>query len=100
VYTVLASVSSKYVYKHNIYNAVGHQCQQKLQGLNEIEMLLRILENDETIIASMATKPAYNNEHDQDGSFIQAIFWAHRNVFSEFVVAKDMLIVDAMYKTN
>ncbi|CAG8767920.1 6429_t:CDS:2, partial [Racocetra persica] len=47
IYTVLASVSSK------------------------------TLENDKNIIASIATKSAYNNEHDQDGSFIQAIFWAY-----------------------
>ncbi|CAG8537867.1 5200_t:CDS:2 [Racocetra persica] len=84
----MPSVSSKYVHKRDVYNAVGRQRQQKLQELNEIEMLLRTLENDENIIASIATKPAYNDEHNQDGSFIQAIFWAHQNVFSEFAVAK------------
>ncbi|CAG8539471.1 7968_t:CDS:2, partial [Racocetra fulgida] len=96
IYTVLASVSSKYVYKRDVYNAVGHQHQQKLQGLNDIEMLFKTLEHDENIIASIATKPAYNDECDQDGSFIQAIFWAHQNAFSEFAVVKDVLVVDAI----
>ncbi|CAG8744117.1 15220_t:CDS:2, partial [Racocetra persica] len=36
----------------------------EVQGLNEIEMLLRTLQNNESIISSIATKPAYNNKHD------------------------------------
>ncbi|CAG8808801.1 17988_t:CDS:1, partial [Racocetra fulgida] len=51
IYTVLAFVSSKYVHKCDIYNAVGRQRQQKLQGLNKIEMLLRTLQNDKNIMA-------------------------------------------------
>ncbi|CAG8794542.1 15048_t:CDS:1 [Racocetra fulgida] len=74
IYTILASMSSKYIHKRDVYNAVDRQRQQKLQGLNEIEMLLKTLEHDENIIASIATKPVYNDERDQDGSFIQAIF--------------------------
>ncbi|CAG8490251.1 7425_t:CDS:2 [Cetraspora pellucida] len=100
IYNVLASVSSKYVHKYDIYNAVSHQYQQKLQELNEIEMLLKTLQNNKNIMTSMATKPAYNDEHDQDGSFIQAIFWAHQNAFSEFAIAKNILIIDMIYKTN
>ncbi|CAG8842626.1 31257_t:CDS:2, partial [Racocetra persica] len=66
IYAVLASIGSKYVHKHNIYNAISHQYQQKLQGLNEIELLLKTLQNNENIISSIATQPAYNDECDQD----------------------------------
>ncbi|CAG8480474.1 28011_t:CDS:2 [Racocetra persica] len=100
IYVVLASISSKYVHKHDIYNAISRQCQQKLQGLNEIELLLKTLQNDENIMSSIATQPVYNNERDQDGSFIQAIFWAYRSAVFEFAIAKDVLIIDTTYKTN
>ncbi|CAG8823753.1 12596_t:CDS:1, partial [Racocetra persica] len=70
IYVVLTSISSKYVHKHNIYNAVSRQHQQKLQRLHEIEILLRILQNDENIIASIATKYTYDDVRDQDRSFI------------------------------
>ncbi|CAG8620541.1 31708_t:CDS:2, partial [Racocetra persica] len=62
----LASVNSKYLHKYDIYNAVSCQRQQKLQRLYEIEILLKTLQNDKNITTSIATKPAYNDEHDQD----------------------------------
>ncbi|CAG8512502.1 13303_t:CDS:2 [Racocetra persica] len=83
IYAVLASISSKYVHKHDIYNAISCQRQQKLQGLNEIELLLKTLQNDENIMSSIATQPAYNDERDQDGSFMRAIFWAYRSAVFE-----------------
>ncbi|CAG8803621.1 17159_t:CDS:2, partial [Cetraspora pellucida] len=88
IYALLASIGSKYVLKHDVYNAVSRQRQQKLQGLSEIEMLLKTIQNDKNIIAN------------QDGAFIQAIFWAYRSAVAEFAEAKDVLIIDAMYKTN
>ncbi|CAG8746548.1 18279_t:CDS:2, partial [Gigaspora rosea] len=35
---------------------------------------------------------AFNDEQDQDGAFMQAIFWAYRNAISEFSVGKDIWI--------
>ncbi|CAG8835445.1 34983_t:CDS:1, partial [Racocetra persica] len=100
IYTVLASISSKYIHKHDIYNTISRQRQQKLQGLNEIELLLKTLQNDENIMSSIAIQSAYNDEHDQDGLFMRAIFWAYRSAAFEFAIAKDVLIIDATYKTN
>ncbi|CAG8828673.1 29232_t:CDS:2, partial [Racocetra persica] len=60
IYAILTSISSKYT-----------------------------LQNDENIMLGIATKPAYNDECDQDGSFIQAIFWAYRSAVFEFAIAKD-----------
>ncbi|CAG8771284.1 2966_t:CDS:2, partial [Racocetra persica] len=37
-------------------------------------ILLRTLQNNENITASIATKTAYNDKCDQDSLFIQAIF--------------------------
>ncbi|CAG8462639.1 10087_t:CDS:2 [Racocetra persica] len=56
--------------KQGSYNRTN----EKLQELHEIELLHRTLQNDENIIANMATKPAYNDKHDQDELFVQAIF--------------------------
>ncbi|RIB14112.1 hypothetical protein C2G38_2196080 [Gigaspora rosea] len=41
IFSVLNSVSSKYIHKPDVYNTVSHQRKQKLQGLNEIELLLK-----------------------------------------------------------
>ncbi|CAG8465578.1 7409_t:CDS:2, partial [Gigaspora margarita] len=78
---------------HNpdIYNAISHQCQYKLQSLNEIEVLLKTLQDDKNILCSIATKTAHNNECDQDSEFIQAIFWSYCYAFSQFAVAKNEL---------
>ncbi|CAG8557107.1 15703_t:CDS:2, partial [Racocetra fulgida] len=48
----------------------------------------------------ISTKPAYNDERDQNGSFMQGIFWAYRSAVVEFAVGKDALIINATYKTN
>ncbi|CAG8805457.1 39308_t:CDS:2, partial [Gigaspora margarita] len=69
-------------------------------NLSEIEVLLKTLKNDNNIIGDIALKPEHNDEHDQDGEFIQAVFWAYRNAIHEFAIAKDVLIIDATYKTN
>ncbi|CAG8767940.1 20049_t:CDS:2, partial [Racocetra fulgida] len=66
IFSVLSSISSKYIHKHNVYNAISQQRLQKLQGLSEIKMLLKTLHNDENIIAAVAMRPLYNNECDQD----------------------------------
>ncbi|CAG8806225.1 27679_t:CDS:2, partial [Gigaspora margarita] len=100
IFLVLNSVSSKYVYKPDIYNAMSCQCQCKLQGLSKIEVLLKTLKNDNNIIGDIAIKPVYNDEHDQNGEFIQAIFWAYHNAIHEVAIAKDVLIIDTTYKTN
>ncbi|CAG8736528.1 13619_t:CDS:2, partial [Cetraspora pellucida] len=71
IFSVLNSVSSKYVHKPDVYNAISHQRQKKLQGLNEIEVLLKTLQHDENVLGSIATKAIHNDEHDQDGEFIQ-----------------------------
>ncbi|CAG8675354.1 27960_t:CDS:2 [Racocetra persica] len=100
IFSVLNSVSCKYIHKPDVYNAVSCHCQYKLHGLNEIEMLFKTLYDDENILGYTALKAAYNTERDQDSKFIQGIFWVYRNVFSEFMIAKDVLIIDATYKTN
>ncbi|CAG8807218.1 6367_t:CDS:1, partial [Cetraspora pellucida] len=100
IFSVLNSVSSKYVHKPDVYNAISRQRQKKLQGLNEIEVLLKTLQHDENVLGSIATKAIHNDERDQDGEFIQAVFWVYRHAVFEFAVAKDVLIVNAMYKTN
>ncbi|CAG8595566.1 13703_t:CDS:2, partial [Racocetra persica] len=100
IFSILSSISSKYIHKHDIYNAVSRQRLQKLQGLNEIEMLLKTLHNDENIMANIAIKPLYNDERDQDGAFIQAIFWIYCSTAAKFALSKDVLIIDATYKTN
>ncbi|CAG8832151.1 10352_t:CDS:2, partial [Gigaspora margarita] len=100
IFSVLNSVSCKYVHKPDVYNAVSRHHQHKLQGLNEVEMLFKTLCGDENILGYTALKAAYNTERDQDGEFIQGIFWAYRSAFSEFMIAKDVIIVDATYKTN
>ncbi|CAG8615643.1 11637_t:CDS:2 [Gigaspora rosea] len=100
IFLVLNSISSKYIQKPDVYNAVSRQRQRKLQGLSEVEILLKTIQNDENIIGNIATKAAHNNEHDQDGEFLQAIFWAYKNTILEFALAKDVLIIDATYKTN
>ncbi|CAG8727417.1 11075_t:CDS:1, partial [Racocetra persica] len=61
---------------------------------------LKILQNDENIVGTVVTKIAYNDERDQDGAFIQAIFWAYYSTISMFSVAKDVLLIDATYKIN
>ncbi|CAG8453364.1 19850_t:CDS:2 [Racocetra fulgida] len=38
----------------------------KLQGLSEIELLLKTLYDDESIVANIEIKNAFNNERDQD----------------------------------
>ncbi|CAG8829431.1 10015_t:CDS:2, partial [Cetraspora pellucida] len=75
IFSVLASVSSKYIHKPDIYNTVSHQRYAVL-------------------------KDVYGTEWDQDGEFVQGVFWAYCSAFSEFVIARDVLIVDATYKTN
>ncbi|CAG8715935.1 7915_t:CDS:2 [Gigaspora rosea] len=100
IFSVLNSVSTKYIHKPDVYDAISRQRQLKLQGLSEIEMLLKNLHEDENIIGDIALKNAFNDERNQDGKFMQAIFWAYRNAFSEFAVGKDVLIIDATYKTN
>ncbi|CAG8834579.1 15201_t:CDS:2, partial [Gigaspora margarita] len=72
IFLVLNSVSTKYIYKPDIYNA----------------------------ISDIALKNTFNDERDQDDEFMQAIFWAYRNAVSEFAVGKNVLIFDATYKTN
>ncbi|CAG8848137.1 6706_t:CDS:2, partial [Gigaspora margarita] len=64
IFLVLSLVSSKYVHKPDVYNAVN--C------LSEIEILLKTLKNDNNIIDDIALKPEHNDEHDQDSEFIQA----------------------------
>ncbi|CAG8504356.1 26147_t:CDS:2 [Gigaspora margarita] len=100
IFLVLNLISSKYIYKPDIYIIVSRQCQRKLQGLSEVEILLKTIQNDENIIGNIATKAAHNNEHDQDGEFLQAIFWVYKNAILKFALAKDVLIIDATYKTN
>ncbi|CAG8809629.1 7808_t:CDS:1 [Cetraspora pellucida] len=70
IFSVLASVSSKYIHKPNIYNAVSCQYQHKLQGLNEIKMLFKTLYSDENIIEYAALKDVYGTERDQDSEFV------------------------------
>ncbi|CAG8830305.1 2171_t:CDS:2, partial [Gigaspora margarita] len=89
IFLVLNSISSKYIHKLDIYNAVSKQRQRKLQGLSEIEILLKTIQNNENIIGNIATKAAHNNERDQDGKFLQAIFWAYKTAILEFALAKD-----------
>ncbi|CAG8694023.1 31043_t:CDS:2 [Gigaspora margarita] len=100
IFSVLNLVSSKYIHKPDVYNAISRQHQYKLQSLNEIEVLLKTLQGDENILCSIATKTAHNDEHNQDGEFIQAIFWLYCYAISQFAVAKDVLIIDATYKIN
>ncbi|CAG8471523.1 14103_t:CDS:2 [Racocetra fulgida] len=45
--------------------------------LNSIEMLFKTLYDDENILGYTALKAAYNTERDQDGEFVQGIFWAY-----------------------
>ncbi|CAG8695923.1 11449_t:CDS:2, partial [Ambispora gerdemannii] len=96
----LNSVSSKYIHKPDVYNAVSRQHQRKLQDLNEIEILFKTLQNDENIVGNVVTKATHNDERDQDGAFIQTIFWAYHSAISEFSIAKDVLLIDVTYKTN
>ncbi|CAG8460209.1 16290_t:CDS:2 [Gigaspora margarita] len=100
IFSVLNSISSKYTHKPDVYNAVSRQQQRKLQGLDEIEILFKTLRNDENIIGNVATKAIHNDERDQDGAFIQAVFWAYSSAFLDFSVAMDVLVIDATYKTN
>ncbi|CAG8563728.1 7053_t:CDS:2, partial [Scutellospora calospora] len=100
IFSVLNSVSSRYIHKPDAYNAVSRQRKRKLQGLSEIELLFKTLRDDKSIVGNIALKDAYNNERDQNGEFIQAIFWAYHNSILEFSVGKDVLIIDATYKTN
>ncbi|CAG8638187.1 1782_t:CDS:2, partial [Cetraspora pellucida] len=72
IFSVLNSVSTKYLHKHDVYNA----------------------------ISDIALKNAFNDKQDQDDEFIQTIFWAYYNAVSEFAVDKDVLIIDTTYKTN
>ncbi|CAG8668725.1 50_t:CDS:2, partial [Ambispora gerdemannii] len=58
IFSVLNSVSSKYIHKPDVYNAVS--CQHNI-----------------------VTKAAHNDERDQDGAFIQAIFWAYHSAISD-----------------
>ncbi|CAG8521186.1 1815_t:CDS:1 [Racocetra fulgida] len=90
IFSVLNSVSSKYIHKPDVYNAVSRQRQHKLQGLNEIELLFKTLHDNENIVGNIALKPAFNDERDQDGAFIQSIFWAYRDLIDEFLVGKDV----------
>ncbi|CAG8635989.1 20081_t:CDS:2, partial [Racocetra persica] len=89
IFSVLNSVSSKYIHKPDVYNAVSRQRKRKLQGLTEIELLLKTLCDDESIIGNIALKTVYNSERDQDGEFIQAVFWAYHASLSEFTIGKD-----------
>ncbi|CAG8817725.1 40979_t:CDS:2, partial [Gigaspora margarita] len=100
IFSVLNSISSKYTHKPNVYNTMSRQRQRKLQGLDEIEILFKTLRNDENIIDNVATKAIHNDECDQDGAFIQAVFWAYRSAFLDFSIAIDVLVIDATYKTN
>ncbi|CAG8801461.1 34859_t:CDS:1, partial [Gigaspora margarita] len=61
-FSVLNSLSLKYIYKPDVYNAVSRQRKQKLQSLNEIELLLKTLHDDDSIVGNIALKNAYNNE--------------------------------------
>ncbi|CAG8776246.1 4818_t:CDS:1, partial [Racocetra persica] len=100
IFSVLNSVSSKYIHKPDVYNAVSHQRKCKLQGLSKVELLLKTLRDDDNIVENIALKDTYNDERDQDGEFIQAVFWAYCDSISEFAVEKDGLIIDTTYKTN
>ncbi|CAG8631220.1 10885_t:CDS:2 [Ambispora gerdemannii] len=67
IFSVLNSVSSKYIHKPDVYNAI----------------LFKTLQNDKNIVDNIATKTAHNDERDQDGTFIQAIFWAYHSAISD-----------------
>ncbi|CAG8811056.1 31292_t:CDS:2, partial [Gigaspora margarita] len=71
-----------------------------LQDLTEIELLLKTLCNDESIVRNIVLQNVYNDEQDQDSAFIQAIFWAYRDSIAKFLVEKAVLIIDATYKMN
>ncbi|CAG8780630.1 24389_t:CDS:1 [Cetraspora pellucida] len=62
IFSILNSVSTKYIHEPNIYNAISCQWQLKLQGLSEIKMLLKNLHEDKNIINDIALKNAFNNE--------------------------------------
>ncbi|CAG8778695.1 17977_t:CDS:2, partial [Cetraspora pellucida] len=73
IFSVLNSVSSKYIHKPDVYNAVSHQH----------KLLLKTLHDNESIIENIVLKTAYNSERDQDGEFIQAVFWAYCALLSD-----------------
>ncbi|CAG8606497.1 13890_t:CDS:2, partial [Racocetra fulgida] len=100
IFSVLNSVSSKYIHKPDVYNTVSRQCKRKLQDLSEVELLLKTLCDDDNIVGNIALNDVYNDEQDQDDEFIQAVFWAYHDSISEFAVEKDVLIINATYKTN
>ncbi|CAG8701379.1 1170_t:CDS:2, partial [Racocetra persica] len=68
--------------------------------LNSIKMLFKTLYDDKNILGYTVLKAAYNTKRDQNGEFVQEIFWAYHNTFFEFMIAKDVLIIDAIYKIN
>ncbi|CAG8518285.1 19090_t:CDS:2 [Cetraspora pellucida] len=59
IFFVLASVSSKYIHKPDVYNMISYY---------------------------IALKDIYGTKQDQDDEFIQEIFWAYHSIFSEFIV--------------
>ncbi len=84
----------------DVYNAVNRAHREKINGLNEVQMLMKTLSNDLEVIAKVWVLKPKQNESDQDGKFLQGIFWAYKEQINTFSIAKDITIIDSTYKTN
>ncbi|CAG8781671.1 17002_t:CDS:2, partial [Racocetra fulgida] len=60
--------------KQRQYNSKKEEYTTKQIGCS---FVVETLQNDKNIISGIATKPAYNDEYNQDDSFLRAIFWAY-----------------------
>ena len=92
IIAVLSDISSRYLHKPDVYNAISRSRQRKLNGLNEIELLIKVLHEDSDLVARFSVAPTKGDERDQDGCFMQGVFWAYRWSLNEFSVANDVLI--------
>lgn len=100
VIPILADVTGRYIHKADVYNAVSRSRRRKLQGLTEVELLIKCLCDDPDIVAALSVEALNENESDQDGAFLRGMFWAYRSSLRQFSQAADLLVVDATYKTN
>jgi len=88
------------VNKKGVYNYADRLRREKLNGLNEVEMLLKYLRDDNDVICYLTAECITNTVKDRDGRFLKGVFWAYRTSLEQFHIASDILIIDATYKTN
>ncbi len=56
IFAIINDITNRYIHKIDVYNAISRVRQQKLNGLNEIQMLLKTLANDSDVIAKISAK--------------------------------------------